>query len=274
MTDLQETKLIFLAFAALLVCPAAPADDPPLHPTDRQQIINRYEKILQDNPIDTFRAPNALEKHSKRGDALFILGRFAESVTEYQAMVAISPETDASHWRLGIALFFAKLPDQAARQFEKYHSFDNVDRENGIWRYLCQYQAHGQETADRELIRYNKDDREPFPAVYRLFDGSLTPEAALAAIPNDLPADERDKRLFYTELYLGMLNVVQKKPTVAREQLRRATGRKWPRTAGYGPNFMWHVARLQFEQLDNSVADRETSPPKPDAENPTPDAAD
>ncbi|MCP4505045.1 MAG: hypothetical protein GY826_01455, partial [Fuerstiella sp.] len=73
----------------------------------------------------------ATQVHSRRGDALFFLGRCQESVAEYQAMVKLDPSLDASHWRLGIALFFAGQPAKAAAQFDKYHSFDNVDRENG-----------------------------------------------------------------------------------------------------------------------------------------------
>jgi lipoprotein NlpI len=170
-------------------------------------------------------------------------------VDEYSAMVRLDPSTDASHWRLGIALFFAERPGEAVAQFEKYHSFDDVDRENGIWRYLSQYRATDAGTAQKELLRYNKDDREPFPAVYRLFDGSLSPQQALAQIPADLPAAERDKRLFYTELYIGMHLVVKQKLPEARDYLARAVSRTWPRTAGYGPNYMWHVARVQLNEL-------------------------
>ena len=38
-------------------------------------------------------------------------------------------------------------------------------------------------------------------------------------------------------------------PVAARAALFDATSRKWPRTAGFGPNYMWHVARLQFDEL-------------------------
>ena len=167
-------------------------------------------------------------------------------------MVRLDPDIDASHWRLGIAYFFADQPEKGVAQFEKYHSFDDVDRENGIWRYLSQYKAGGAEKAKQELIRYEKDDREPFPAVYRLFDGTMQPEQALDAISADLPATERDKRLFYTELYIGMHMVVKKKPNAAAQHLAQAVSREWPRRNGFGPNYMWHVARVQLEDLISS----------------------
>ena len=232
------------------------ADEPPTvgtrHPLsddERSELAASFAATLKESPSPKTADRNAPQIHSRRGDALFFLGRFTDAVTEYQAMVNIDPSLDASHWRLGIALFFADQPEQAVAQFEKYHSFDNVDRENGIWRYLSQYKATGADVAKKELLRYDKDDREPFPAVYKLFDDGLTPEEALARIPDDLPATEQDKRLFYTELYIGMHMVVKKQKLQAEKYLSLAVARKWPRTGGFGPNYMWHVGRVQLEQL-------------------------
>jgi len=225
----------------------------PLSAAENTALTESFEAVLKQNPVPVAANDDSTDVHSKRGDALFFLQRYAEAVEEYQAMVKIDPALDASHWRLGIALSFAEQPGKAVAQFEKYHSFDNVDRENGIWRYLSQYKAKGAEVARKELLRYEKDDREPFPAVYKLFDGSLTPDAALATIPEDLPPLEKEKRLFYTELYIGMHAVVQGKPKVAERYLRLAVSRRWPRNNGFGPNYMWHVARVQWEQLQKAT---------------------
>ncbi|MDG1897995.1 MAG: hypothetical protein P8J37_24095 [Fuerstiella sp.] len=227
----------------------------PLSSDERAAITRKFTTVLADNPQPADGAAGATQVHSRRGDALFFLRRYQESVVEYQAMVKLDPSLDASHWRLGIALFFADQPARAAAQFDKYHSFDNVDRENGIWRYLSQRKATDAATAKKELLRYEKDDREPFPAVYQLFDGTLSPEAALGTIPTDLPALEREKRLFYTELYIGVHAAARKKPAAARKFLRLAVSRMWPRDSGFGPNYMWHVARVQLEDLQQ---------PKPD----------
>ncbi len=255
--------LVYLAVSGAIVV----ADDSPVakplgevHPLSQAELLTlrrNFEATLKSLPTPEPSATGAVQIHSRRGDALFFLGRFPKAVEEYKAMVQLDPTQDASHWRLGIALFFADQPKQAVAQFEKYHSFDDVDRENGIWRYLSQYKATDARTAKKELLRYDKDDREPFPAVYRMFDGTLSPDEALAAIPADLPAAERDKRLFYTELYIGMHMVVQEKPDQARRFLSRAVARQWPRTAGYGPKFMWHVGRVQLEALLQELANQD-----------------
>jgi lipoprotein NlpI len=245
-----------ILFTSLLINVSLTADEPqhgsvphPLSEQQRAEITASYEEVLTQNPAPKAANQSATQVHSRRGDALLFLGRFPEAVAEYRAMVKIDPDLDASHWRLGIALFFADQPKTAVAQFEKYHAFDNVDRENGIWRYLSQYKASNGDVAKKELLLYEKDDREPFPAVYKLFDDSLTPKAALAGIAKDLPAEERDKRLFYTELYIGMHMVVKKDLAQAEKYLSLSVSRNWPRTNGFGPNYMWHVGRVQLDEL-------------------------
>lgn len=237
----------------LLTTGISAADEPPLSAEERREIRKTFESRLKRLSTDEGKSSTAI--HSQRGDALFFLGRFDDAVKEYEAMVTLDPKLDASHWRLGIALFFADRPEQAAAQFDKYHSYDNVDRENGIWRYLSHYKARGAAAAKKELLKYEKDDREPFPMVYRLFDDSVTPAEALKAIPADLAEAERDKRLFYTQLYIGMHMVVKDRKAEAVRYLKMSTARTWPRTAGFGPNYMWHVGRVQLNEL--AAASRE-----------------
>ena len=262
------TTWVIIAAAFLSAGHVAKGDEPkvevdlpyPLTESEVAKLKAGFEETLRSNPTPPEASAGATNIHSIRGDSLFFLGRFKESVTEYQKMVTLDPSLDSSHWRLGIALFFADEPKLAVTQFEKYHSFDNVDRENGIWRYLSQFKATDSATAQKELIRYDRDDREPFPAVYKLFDGSLSPEQAIASIPNDLPEAEKDKRLFYTELYIGMHMVVKKNTKEATRYLKLAVSRKWPVKAGFGPNYMWHVGRVQLDQLQIE-AKKQSAPP-------------
>ena len=206
------------------------------------------KQLRQKESIDPL-AAGAVNEYSARGDVLMFLGEFEKAEADYLTMVKMKPDLDASHWRLGIAMFFANHPKQAAAQFDKYNSFDNVDRENGIWRYLSHYRAFGKDEARRQLLRYEKDDRPPFKEVYRLFDGSLTAEEVLKAIPDDPATASRDSRLFYSHLYIGMNQVVEGNTDDAKLSLRTATLNPWPRKAGYGPEFMWHIGRLQFLEL-------------------------
>ena len=196
---------------------------------------------------------NSVRLYSSRGDALFFRGRFAAAVSDYEKMIELDPSQETEHWRRGIAYFYAGRYGHAARQFEIYHSFDNVDRENGIWRYLSQVQSKGREEARQGLLEYEKDDRQPFPDVYRMFSGNASPEQVLERIESaKVDEQERQKRLFYADLYIGLNHAVEDRPQAARRHLRRAVANTWPREAGFGPNYMWHVGRVHYERLENA----------------------
>jgi lipoprotein NlpI len=235
-------------FAVLcsIVVVSTSAAEPPAAKFDRARWESRVDAL---NAAITG-APENIELHSQRGDALLFLGRFEEAAADYDRMVGLDASQEASHWRRGIAQFYAGRYDQAARQFERYHSFDNVDRENGIWRYLCQVKADGIEKARAGLLKYEKDDREPFGDVYRLFAGTSEPEAILERITQaDISAVEREKRRFYANLYVGLWHAVHDRPDQARPHLKAAAENTWAAQAGYGPNYMWHVGRLHYDLL-------------------------
>ncbi len=187
---------------------------------------------------------------SRRGDAYFFSGEFDKAVADYEKMVELDPDLADSHWRRGIAYFYAGLYPKAAAQFEAYHSFDDVDRENGIWRYLSLVKAKGLPAAKKTLLKYRKTDREPFPAVYQLFEGQLTPQKILTQIQEaEISKLEREKRLFYAHLYIGLNHAVLDEDELALKHLQLSTENTWPLEAGYGPNWMWHVGRLHADRL-------------------------
>jgi len=222
-----------------------------------EKLIASFRKDLEAIPAITDKSPDAIGLYSRRGDLQMFLGNFAEAEADYKQMVVLDPAQDSSHWRLGIAMYFAGHPEQAAAQFDKYHSFDNVDRENGIWRYLSHRAAFGAKKAREQLLKYEKDDRPPFPEVYRLFEGSLTSDDVLKAVPNGPSTPQRDSRLFYSHLYVGFFASAEGDTDRALNSLREATLNPWPRDAGYGPNYMWQVGRLQYLRLESAHAARQ-----------------
>lgn len=210
---------------------------------EQQQEITAATEAIKENPRD-------IQAYSRRGDAYFFAGEFEKAVADYEKMVELNPDLDRSHWRRGIARFYAGEFQKAARQFEIYHTFDNVDRENGIWRFFSQAKAYGMKKARAGLLKYEKDDREPFPDVYRLFAGDITPEKILSRIEQaEISDDEREKRRFYAELYIGLNHVIEEKPEAAVPHLHKAVANRWAPSSSYGPRYMWHVGRVQYDLL-------------------------
>lgn len=208
-----------------------------------QEAVSKLDKSIESTP-------SRLGLYSQRGDAQFFLGNFKEAVADYDRMIELDPEQSAGHWRRGIALYYSGQYKKAAAQFDKYHSFDNVDRENGIWRYLSHYRAYGKERARKELLKYEKDDREPFPSVYKLFAGEIGPDQILSQLDEaKIGAPARESREFYSHLYIGLNFSVEGNPKQAREHLQKMLPNTWGPDAGYGPHYMWQVGRLQWELI-------------------------
>jgi lipoprotein NlpI len=248
--------LVICLFAGLAI-----ADDRPLSKQQRGAIRQAQELAVKELTARIKEKPKEVGAYSRRGDAYFFLGDFKKAVADYEQEVKLQPKSASSHWRRGIAYFYAGQYKQAARQFEIYHSFDDVDRENGIWRYFSQFRAYGQKKAREGLLKYKKDDREPFPSVYRLFAGETTGKEILAEIKRAQLSneEEREKRYFYAHLYIGLNHALENRPKLASEQLKLSTQNKWGPKAGYGPNYMWHVGRLHHGLLSKKNQPREKS---------------
>lgn len=241
--------LLCLAQSSIAAEPIAKSAHP-LPQKQRDASRARLEAAVKQFTRAIAAAPKKIAGYSRRGDALFFLGRFKEAVADYDKMVELDPSLDASHWRRGIACFYAKQYKRAARQFEVYNSFDNVDRENGIWRFFSQAKAYDIRKARKGLLKYKKDDREPFPDVYKLFSEDITGEAILKKIAAAKISDtEREKRLFYAELYIGLNHALHNRKPQAVKHLRAAVANKWGPQAGFGPHYMWQVGRLHYELL-------------------------
>lgn len=242
--------LIVVALAFQETLAAGETAPHPLLDQDRATLAKSLDAEIDETTRVIEQSPDGLQEYSRRGDALFFRGRFGAAVEDYDKTVELKPGLADSHWRRGIALFYAGSFEKAAGQFERYHTYDNVDRENGIWRYFSQTKAYGKERAQQDLLKYKKDDREPFPSVYRLFQGKISPREIIDEIESaQIGADEKEKRRFYAHLYIGLNFALGENSEAALLHLHAAVANRWPREAGYGPRYMWHVGRIHYELL-------------------------
>lgn len=227
----------------------APAEKPDLHAGLSNDLLILNVRASQRAPsVDIF---------SRRGDVHLFMGHFTKAVADYQQMLQLEPDLDASHWRLGIALFFDGHYPEAAAQFAKFHKIDQVDRENGIWQYFSMAKAKGVDAARKQILKYEKSDREPFDDIYELISGKLTGEELLKRVQDKkLTGPDLQNQLFYAELYIGLNEAVLGNTEEAKKHLQLAVDNPWPQQASYGPRYMWHVGRLELELL------KETKPKK------------
>ena len=193
--------------------------------------------------------PGSVNLLSRRGDMRQFLGRFKDATADYEKMIELDPSQDAPHWRLGIAYYFTGAFEKGSRQFEKYHAYDNRDRENGVWKFLCQARAQGLEAARKELLVYTRFDRHPFPALYEMLEGKKPPQQVLDESKEQ--AKQNPQVAFFAKYYVGVYKDLLGEKTEGAKLVREAVAIFTPETAGNGgPGYMWQVARLHAAQIE------------------------
>lgn len=179
----------------------------------------------------------------ERGMELFVAGKIAESVAEFDRAAAADRAIEAHLWQRGIAYYYLGRYEEGRRQFEIHRSVNPADVENSAWWYLCMAKLGRREEARKKLLPVGHDDRAPMMEVYALYAGKGSARAVLEAIERGNPADrERRMREFYGRLYLGLHADAAGDPARAREHIRAAVE---TRVGGY----MWEVARIHLARL-------------------------
>ena len=216
------------------------------------KITEKYSEIERIFTSRVQEKPNDVSSYSKRGDARLFLGNFLGACSDYEKMVQLKPELEISHWRLGIAYFYLSDFTKAARQFEIYHRYDNIDRENGIWWFMSQYKESGLKVARKGLLNYSQDDRPPYPWLYSMFAGKITPKEVFKEIKEkNFPEKYQIRVLFHANLYVGIfLELTGEVPQSALSYLSDATTNEYGRATS---TYMWQVARLHHARLFASI---------------------
>jgi lipoprotein NlpI len=73
----------------------------------------------------------------------------------------------------------------------------------------------------------------------------------MSAVGEDvvLASAQRQQRLFYAELYVGLNEYVESRLESAEKHLAEAVKNEWGAKAGGGPGYMWHVGRVHRDLL-------------------------
>lgn len=236
---MKRTILLFAAFAAVAAEPIAPEE--------RAKMMASFEQVVRDASLESKTGDALVRALSQRGDAYQFLGKAKEAVADFEKMIALDPSQDAPHWRLGIAYYFAGDFAKSAKQFEKYHAYDNRDRENGVWKFFAQAKVDGIEKARKEMLEYTRFDREPFPAVYEMLAGKKTGAEVLAELEKKNLKDDA-LVMFFAHYYIGWNAQLHGQPD-AKEHFAKAVALAMKAGAGGGPGYMGQVARLHLESM-------------------------
>ena len=225
-------------------------------------MVAKFERDLKELDAAIQKGPATVQLYSRRGDLHFFLADFDKAVADYRKMIELDPKQEENHWRLGLAYYLAGDFPKSAEQFEKGFKFDDVDRENGLWHFLARAGIDGVGSAQLQMLRYSKPDREPFTALYDLYAGVIkTDEFFRGLQQRGLMTNQQV--MFYARLYTGIFEDLNGRRDQAKKFLGMAANSEWGRKATGGPGYMWQIARI----LNDAVNAPEETPAAPaDAE--------
>jgi lipoprotein NlpI len=202
--------------------------------------IGDFDRLLQ---LDPARA----SAYDARGSEHFKLGHIAASIADFDRFLKLRPDQEPWHWKRGISYYYAGRYDEGRKQFQGYQTVDDNDVENAVWCYLCTAKIKGVEAARAEMLTIKRDPRPVMMEVYELFRGKATPMDVLKAVDQGSPTDaERNVRLFYAHLYLGLYFESLGEAAKAKEHIDiAATGHK------LADHYMWNVADVHAARLSS-----------------------
>lgn len=128
----------------------------------------------------------------------FEAGRFADSASGFDRLVALSPGSEPDLWQRGLAQYYAGQFKQCRAQFELHRAVNPADVENAAWHFLCVAAVEGKDKARASLLPVGDDARRPMREVYEMFQGRRSPDEVLAAGRGSLEGE------FFSRLYAGL----------------------------------------------------------------------
>ena len=213
------------------------------------ELARDYPKALADYTAGLQLDPKVAFGYVNRGAVYFRLGRFAESVADFDKGIELLPDERPKLWQRGISLYYAGRYEDGRKQFEVHQTYNPHDVENAAWHFLCVARASGIDKARASLIPIEGDARVPMMQVHALFAGRAKPEDVLAAARAGQPAPaELDGRLFYAHLYLGLYFEALRDTKAAREHIYKAAEFK-------ADHYMGDVARVHAQVLRRENAE-------------------
>ena len=173
-----------------------------------------------------------------RAEADFAQGRVAESVADYDRLVALIPSLAPELWQRGIALYYLGRYDECAAQFAAFHTLDPRDAENAAWHFFCVARGASLARARAELLHAGPDPRVMRTQVYEMLRGTLTPNDFIDQAEASLPIAQ-----FYAHLYVGLYLEAIGDRDASLSHIRIAAGERYRSFGG----FMNVVARVHLK---------------------------
>ncbi|MBY0521907.1 MAG: tetratricopeptide repeat protein [Gemmataceae bacterium] len=244
----QADEALALAGKAIVLDPKNP--EPYLLRGIVYEVQEKHERAVAEFDMVLKLDAKSAEAYNRRGSEQFKLGNIKASLADFDRFLDLKPEEKAGHWKRGISLYYAGRFDDGKKQFDAYEKVDTNDVENAVWHYLCNARLIGIEKARGAILKIGNDKRVPMMQVYALYSGKSKPEDVMAAVKEGNPSPEqRNDRLFYAHLYLGLHAEAAGDKQRALEHMTEAHKHR----IGH---YMWDVARVHMDLLNKEMKEK------------------
>ena len=197
-----------------------------------------------------------------RGCANFKLGNLQGAVSDWVNFIRLKPDKEADHWQICVAYALLGSFEDARKQFEWHWTVNAEDMEVAFWHYLCVARMDGLESARENLIEVAGEKRVPMPELYLLFKGEGSEaDVWLAVEEGDPDKDERTRREFFANYYLGLYKQATGKLELADELIGKAleiakSNEGYIGDSPGGQLRAGDIARVHSRQLQLQLADQ------------------
>ncbi|VTR98040.1 tetratricopeptide repeat protein [Tuwongella immobilis] len=207
-------------------------------------LLRKHAESIADYTKALELEPTLIIAVDHRGDAKLKAGDVNGAISDFEKYIKARPTSYSSHWRYGIANYYAGRYAEGAKQFKAGEVVYGNDVENVFWHFLCTARLDGVEKARAGLLKVTPDERIPMMEIYALLQGRSTPEKVIAVASDPkLPEQGKQERMFYTHLYLGLYLEAIGKPEEAKAELTKADGIPIS-------HYMWDIAHLHVQRLN------------------------
>lgn len=215
---------------------------------DYDKVIELTKSIPDNSPLVRARAG----AFQRRGVEHFFNAEIEESIADFDAYLEYFPEEDPHHWQRGISYYYADQFEKGKAQFERHQTVNSQDVENAVFHFICAARAPGGtvEKARADFITIESDPRIPMKEIWALYAGKGTAEAVVAAAEAGNPSEaERQNRLCYAHLYLGLFFEATGEAEKSAEHIKLAAGKYRM------DHYMGKVAQVHAKLRDLEVTD-------------------
>lgn len=198
-----------------------------------------------------------------RGCAFFKLGNLNAAVTDWKTFLKLKTDKEADHWQICVAYALLGRYEDGRAQFEWHKTVNDEDMEVALWHFLCVARTLGLEQARKNLMAAKGEKRVPMAELHELFKGTGSEASVWLAVEDGFPdEEERTKRTFYANYYLGLYREAQGNFEEARSFIQAAVeiAQNNEGYIGDSPGGQLRggdIARVHAEQIEARIAEQE-----------------